>query len=142
MNEKRINEIRARCEAATPGPWWWPSGVEALLVEKRGYYGDETVGHIDHEIIMGGYGGQHHHVKRKDAQFIAHARQDVPDLLNENQKLREALRRLEPLCRQDIIVSITSDGIRAVTECTFCRAKFTDEKSKHRVSCPFKILED
>jgi hypothetical protein len=92
LTQKQIDEIRARCEAATEGPWWWPFGSEALLVEKCGYYCDEKIGHVDHEVVIGRYGGQPHYVKLKDARFIAHARTDIPALLD---ALEEAQREVD-----------------------------------------------
>ena len=50
----RLEEIRARCEAASSPPWVWI------------------------ETDCGSYGP-----KRKDAEFISHSREDVPWLLEQ-----------------------------------------------------------
>lgn len=64
MTDKRIEEIKARCEAATPGPW---------------------------DIILNGHNIK---VERTPANidFIAHAREDIPWLLDQ---LAEAQRRAD-----------------------------------------------
>lgn len=84
MDEKRLAEIRARCEAATAGPW---------VVETS--YSDENV-----QAIRGGRDMREVVVDtddcsfppmRADAAFIAHARQDIPDLLAEVAAIKEEL---------------------------------------------------
>jgi hypothetical protein len=72
-----LAEIRARCEAATGGPW--------------------EVGHKC-EIYT-----RHYQVgpigdfwEPADARFTAHAREDIPALLAEVERLREPLRRCVP----------------------------------------------
>ena len=76
----RIAEIRARLEAATPGPW------EAVKWEDydhmNGYVETWDVEGPDHD---GDGNGQ------QDAEFIAHARDDVPFLLAEIERLSTAL---------------------------------------------------
>ena len=86
-NNKYLAEVRARCEAATPGPWEWagdgligtdprfsakPSVCENVLCacdEDSGgaYSGSVAVLDMDNET--------------NDRPFIAHARQDIPRLL-------------------------------------------------------------
>lgn len=69
----RLSEIRARCEAATPGPWFnfggWLIHTETD-VEHNG---------IPHEKTIGS-------VKAQNAAFIAHARDDIPYLLSRLEK--------------------------------------------------------
>jgi hypothetical protein len=89
----RLDEIRARVEAATPGPWEWDDSEW-----HRGFYaqegrplGDRSIGelsagdidvlraHIDEEYLTG---------RLADAAFIAAAREDVPWLLAQIRRLR------------------------------------------------------
>lgn len=75
----RINEIRARCEAAAPGPW--RKGMSGLITDGTGralFFSEAA---------------------NANAEFIAHAREDIPYLLekierlrNENQAIIEELR--------------------------------------------------
>lgn len=62
---ERLKEIKARYAHANPGPW---------IVEKGGYTGAK------------GFAGD----AEDDAQFVAHARQDVPWLVEQIEKLMEA----------------------------------------------------
>lgn len=66
MND-RISEIRARCEAATPGPW---------------------------DIILNGHNIK---VERTPANidFIAHAREDIPYLLAQLAERDKEIERLD-----------------------------------------------
>lgn len=87
MTDEQLAAIRARCEAATPGPWEpgrqspytlrFPihQSVEARKVNPLGW----QRACICREARMG------------DTAFIAHARQDVPALLAEVERLRGLL---------------------------------------------------
>ena len=75
VTEKRLNEILARCEAATPGPWEMerpivPSGVVVVKQER------DLIDWICHMQIS------NQPNCFNDCEFIAHARQDIPDLLD------------------------------------------------------------
>lgn len=70
----RLAEIKDRVQAAGPGPWTRRGRyVPADIVDAEGYY----VGQIDNGA---------------DADFIAHARQDIDDLLAEVRRLKSVLR--------------------------------------------------
>lgn len=78
----RLAEIRARAEAATPGPWeheyderdaWRVFGNPAMLTT----------------VLTPGIPPRY-----SDAAFIAHAREDIPFLLAEVERLREGLREI------------------------------------------------
>lgn len=67
----RLDEIRERCEAATPGPWfsheshnWHKDPPKEYFIITRGM----------REVVASW-------VETSDAQFIAHAREDIPWLL-------------------------------------------------------------
>ena len=76
----RLNEIEARANAATEGPWeWegeakaeWEIGANSLVPSRR----------PDDPVLYGyGYDASGIEVKTPaDAEFIAHARTDVPDM--------------------------------------------------------------
>ena len=77
----RLNEIEARANAATEGPWeWegeakaeWEIGANSLVPSRR----------PDDPVLYGyGYDASGIEVKKPaDAEFIAHARTDVPALV-------------------------------------------------------------
>lgn len=84
MNDEQLQAIRARCEAATPGPWheWHidkaPSGI---ICDTRENGVAQTFNRIDEAYPNDG----------ANASFIAHAREDVPTLLAEVADLRRQL---------------------------------------------------
>ena len=91
----RLNEIEARANAATDGPWeWegdakaeWEEGANSLVPSRR----------PDDPVLYGyGYDASGIEVKTPaDAEFIAHARQDVPALV-------AALRAVLKLHKEDV----------------------------------------
>ena len=82
LTEDDIQEIRSRCEAATPGPWKsyldgsdHSCGSDFIMT---GAFGSSDRGE-DLEIIG---------ATIADYDFIAHARQDIPKLLEEIERLK------------------------------------------------------
>lgn len=80
LSEERLAEIRHRTDAATPGPWHveddkrdlnrWVTSESGTLEANFGYLGNRN---------------------QDDAQFVAHAREDVPALLVELDRRTVAL---------------------------------------------------
>jgi hypothetical protein len=93
---ERLDAIQARADAATEGPWEWegdyPSGhcphdtewtdhgPDLVIVAKlpADKYGVEPVADV---ITSSGYDASSLTIRDADAEFIAHAREDVPFLL-------------------------------------------------------------
>jgi hypothetical protein len=97
MNEKRLNEIKARAEAATPGEWQYIACESAdwLLGNMRPI---ETLEELSTQVdLLNPYSD--HEFSEEDLAFIAHARQDVPDLVAEVERLRAALEEIRDLAR-------------------------------------------
>jgi hypothetical protein len=85
MNDGDLEEIRLRCEMATKGPW-------TSFVEGR----DHGSGSNFIKIGEGQTRGQDMELSGAtvaDQDFIAHARQDVPKLLNEIKRLKSIIER-------------------------------------------------
>jgi len=76
---ERERKIRARCEAATPGPWELDGEVIVTLNEDC-QRDEQDIVADDSGIVTG-----------EDADFMAHARADLPDALAEIARLREDL---------------------------------------------------
>ena len=93
MNNKKLEEIKARCIAATPGPWEHVTHDE--------YYG-QGYGEVTHFVKQGenllriGLGCDQKQYFRycNDALFIAHAREDIPYLLNEINRLQKIVEKM------------------------------------------------
>ena len=96
MTEAQLQKIEKRCEAATPGPWTYEK-ADGYCNASPNYtcpHDDDTCGewcdtcpvwiwdtgaYIPETLTLdiGEYDG----INNKDADFIAHAREDLPDLL-------------------------------------------------------------
>jgi len=77
----RLEEIKLRCEKATPGPWEY-DGINNILTVPSG---SEEDGYVS---PFTAYLGE---LKGKDIKFIAHAREDIPWLLTEVERLYDNL---------------------------------------------------
>lgn len=161
MDEARLNEIRARVDAATSGPWeWredrefrggfalgpqWPERISAgdLEAPDLGRWVatcDSVVIPIPPEENDGETEGRVDTIAidRVDAAFIAHARTDVPDLLdalaaaharivalervgttlNDGLVHRSVTRQLDPCCLDCIEMIAAIDAWRALVPVT------------------------
>ena len=78
MDINEINDIRERCEKATPGPW-------KSYIEGRDHTsGSSFIRTAGEDIELTG-------ATTNDQDFIAAARQDVPALIEEVYRLRQLL---------------------------------------------------
>lgn len=87
MTEQELQEIKNRCQAATPGPFTAIGGTIFcdgadecgrgcfILYDRQGYLGPDCN-------------------READSKFFAHARVDVPTLLAEVDRLRQTNKRL------------------------------------------------
>lgn len=76
MNQKELDEIKERCDKATEGPWITGGCSGRMITTPDGYVGDGFIADVDTKV---------------HADFIAHARQDVPALLAEIESLNSRL---------------------------------------------------
>jgi hypothetical protein len=88
ITREELAAIRERAEKATPGPWRW-SNAKVL----NGKYDFVPQGsYLADTLIMFGdtyENGEH------DAEFIAHAREDIPRLLDEIERLQRVMAALD-----------------------------------------------
>jgi hypothetical protein len=75
LSDIEIAQMRARCDAATPGPWL------ARIERREGFSGSDFIETNAQDIELLG-------ATEADYDFIAHARQDIPALLAEIDRLR------------------------------------------------------
>jgi hypothetical protein len=78
LTSAQIAEIKARTEAATPGPWHFE--------QYEPFPGDVAFEVVDTEMITVA-----DNVLQRDVSFFAHSRTDIPALLAEVERLRAAL---------------------------------------------------
>jgi hypothetical protein len=79
LSATQLDEIRERCEAATRGPW------KSYIEGREKMNGSSFIMTAGEDIYLRG-------ATDADQDFIAHARQDIPTLLAEIERLR-ALRK-------------------------------------------------
>lgn len=91
LTEARLAEIAARCEAATPGPWRADEACEGDDDTPPGW-GIDGPKWIDD--------GEYLHFNEADAEFIAHARTDLPLLHDAYRSLQERERVLVAMLRR------------------------------------------
>lgn len=96
MTDEELAAIRARAEAATAGPWEWLGDSDLHAVTVYEYEPDEEARHdpthleyATEKIIITDSGC--YPPEGADAEFIAHAREDIPRLLAEIARLRTML---------------------------------------------------
>jgi len=85
ISDDELKEILERCNRATPGPW-------VSCIEGRDHSSGSDF------IKTGTENERGNHIElsgatRSDQDFIAHARQDVPRLIAEIQRLKQLLAR-------------------------------------------------
>lgn len=89
LSDERLAEIEARVDAATPGPWQsvyeypYDSAAAGRIRAFRSSSPDVLM--TVHERYVGHQTSDQHEAT---ATFVAHAREDIPDLLTEVRRLR------------------------------------------------------
>jgi len=113
MTSLRLQEIRARAEAATPGPWTenpnWPGCIHGPNGENVASDGD--------------FSGVH---DANDSDFVANARTDIPDLLDEIDRL-QALLKAERAWGKHCSTIDAYDFCRGNGDHNFCRYGYPEK---------------
>ena len=86
MNQEQLNTIKQRVEKTTPGPWI--VAPEKCGPEGQSVYESDSFGWI---CEVGDPYPRGNNRPQENMEFIAHAREDVPALVAEIERLREAL---------------------------------------------------
>jgi len=127
MTDERLDEIKKRCEEASPGPWVWVADIEGRLADVmevakeepwlasgvqplgqpwvlqnslesptgKAVFRKSTPMVLDYADC-----GSHACLSSvQDRRFIAHARQDIPDLLEEIERLKKRVDTLEDMIK-------------------------------------------
>ena len=107
MNEQRLQEIKERAEKATPGPWKVYQDAISTSIGTE-FIHPQLNGPMP--VITDAYhvgGAINIYIDDADAEFIAHARQDVPALIAEIERLRSVIWRISD--RYDISINETKE---------------------------------
>ncbi|MDH6262516.1 hypothetical protein [Bradyrhizobium sp. BR13661] len=75
LTDEEIEAIKVRCEQATAGPW------QSFIEKRDRFSGSDFVQTGGEDIYLTG-------ATLADQEFIAHARQDIPRLIAEIERLR------------------------------------------------------
>ena len=112
MEQQELAVIRARLEAATQGTWWSAEKQDEYaacpLCDGDGYVGQETIEQDQWPVMVQCFGigdvvGAH-------ARFVKHAPADLRTLLDEVERLRNTISRLQSEHAEDVA------GLRKVSE--------------------------
>ena len=106
LSNERLAAIRERVERATPGPWGVVERSDRLAYLVRGpkEVNARLVCDVSRGVADRTAAGD---TRQADAAFVAAARQDVPDLLAEVERLREEVERLREEVDQLIVPTVT-----------------------------------
>lgn len=63
--------------------------------------------------------------------------QDVPRLLDEIERLRENLRKVEPYCCEPALAVVEDRYTWTAERCSVCSAEFVQGYGTHKKNCPF-----
>ena len=130
-----LDAITKRCEAATPGPWVLferdPEGDEITTVccpcvDHTVYPEDEREPHPQAEhcgkcVLWSVVDSADGALRHGSGEFIAHARTDLPALVAEVKRLREALARI-------VAESESDDGLTAWDGAEIARAALSESR--------------
>lgn len=137
LTEERIAEIRGREKAATQGPW--RAKCEILEADECGNATAEmTYVSTNDKGICILYGRGHDDANtQEDAAFIAHAREDIPALLDEVERLRAENEKLKEIAWNGIQLMDKTVIREAAREVDMAREKALRramEQEKRRLS--------
>jgi hypothetical protein len=124
MTEDELKAIRERADKATPGPW-------IDFIDTDGYLSVRDYTNIaicDFGDLEGTEGWDH-----DDAEFVAHARQDIPALVKEVERLQDRLHYANEA------ISAMEEWINRRVEyyCTYCNREIDEDNADHAESCLF-----
>lgn len=96
--------MEARAQAAPAGPWWFYADRDSELYPIMAQCGQE-------DVVIGQVYMEDRNLDRKTAQFIAHAREDVPCLLAEVRRLRNELDTVCAVVARPVPPSVSGDPL-------------------------------
>lgn len=129
MTDADLAAIRQRAEQATKGPWGYDLNGYVAYVERGGEWGNT--------ICALPVTGRRH----EDGEFLAHARTDIPALLD-----RLALLEAQQTALRGALLNVTQDMDRAggdayaMPECPWCH--WQDDRMEHASDCELLLARE
>lgn len=131
MNKLDLDEIRKRCEAATPGPWNIASRFSVNTIvysvpKGKGWLGNKLIDVPEYGCVATPHDrGNERQITTMgeafgitdDAKFIAHARTDIPALLDALEKAQAVIEASRVL--HGLVFPMPADECRAHAELGF-----------------------
>ena len=105
MTNERIEEIRALCEAATPGPWIVAGVFKDIIARPKNKKGDYDISGMIAEIEKEKWASMNEGQRLSDAELIAASRQIVPELLDALQVQKSMCGGLDATLKEYIEIS-------------------------------------
>ena len=100
MTAELLAEIQQRADKATQGPWIGLSDEICVAIEQnRG---------LRYPVVASNVADRKKWFKRKDTEFIAASRQDIPDLLAYVRELSEKVRDLNAILKDVLSESVST----------------------------------
>lgn len=142
--DERLEEIRARVAAATDGPWG-----EYHQDYNAGWYSDGVYSQDKGQwIIAANNAACAVKATPADRAFIAHARSDIPYLLDQLTQAQGRIAELGAVVEAVQMLSVMHAG-----HCILCRVQLggyvlgidssaVEQGRKHRDTCPMKAVEE
>ena len=93
MTEQELKAIEARANAATPGPWVHETRYGAIGAVEAG---NEALAQVQQRVA------RDNNRRDTDAAFIAHARTDIPSLVDEVRRLRGLVEEVFRIAEKEI----------------------------------------
>jgi len=129
LSKEGLAEIRKRADKASPGPW----------KKETDTFGDDTSAYKRCYWLTGPQfievDGSYFH-NRDDALFIAHAREDIPRLVDQVERLRMELELLRRIALMGVPYQYDSGGAAVCGYCGCAQLYAVDKKrGDHRADC-------
>jgi len=99
MDKEQLDAIRARCEAATPGPWEWDGSRRHML--NAPFRGRDKSRVSDGSVIVMMSGAARRGMSDDNAEFIAASRADIPALMGYVEELERHIKKINATNNQD-----------------------------------------
>ncbi len=114
MTNDQLQQIKARCDAATRGPWKYHTDIG-----KKYYIHSPTYGVRDFCCLTSGF------EREADAVFVTEARQDIPDLLQEVERLRAEVERFR--AKRNETIDAIENLMESCRACDMCALNESDD---------------